>query len=114
MKVKSSVASRKRKKKVLKAAKGYWGKRSKNYRRAIETLRRAYAFAYRHRRTKKREFRSLWITRINAALEAEDFSYNKFIYGLGQKKIVLSRDMLAKIAAEHPEVFAKIVETVKK
>lgn len=114
MKVKSSVASRKRKKKVLKAAKGYWGQRSRIYRRAIETLRRAYAFAYRHRRTKKREFRSLWITRINAALEGGDLSYSRFINALTKKKIVLSRDMLAKIAAEHPEVFTKIVETVKK
>lgn len=114
MKVKSSVASHKRKKKVLKAAKGYWGERSKTYRRAIETLRRAYAFAYRHRRTKKREFRSLWITRINAALEGGDLSYSRFINALTKKKIVLSRDMLAKIAAEHPEVFTKIVETVKK
>ena len=114
MKVKSSVASRKRKKKVLKAAKGYWGQRSRIYRRAIETLRRAYAFAYRHRRTKKREFRSLWITRINAALEGGDLSYSRFINALTKKKIVLSGDMLAKIAAEHPEVFTKIVETVKK
>ena len=114
MKVNSAVASRKRKKKVLKSAKGYWGKRSTNYRRAIETLRRAYAFAYRHRRTKKREFRSLWITRINAALEGMDLSYSKFINALTKKKIILSRDMLAKIAAEYPEVFAKIVETVKK
>ena len=114
MKVNSAVASRKRKKKVLKSAKGYWGKRSTNYRRAIETLRRAYAFAYRHRRTKKREFRSLWITRINAALEGMDLSYSKFINALIKKKIILSRDILAKIAAEHPEIFAKIVETVKK
>ena len=113
MKVNSAVASRKRKKKVLKAAKGYWGKRSTNYRRAIETLRRAYAFAYRHRRTKKREFRSLWITRINAALEGMDLSYSKFINALTKKKIILSRDILVKIAAEHPEIFAKIVETVK-
>jgi len=113
MKVKSNVASRKRKKKVLKAAKGYWGQRSKTYRRAIETLRRAYAFAYRHRRTKKREFRSLWITRINAALEGMDLTYSRFIHALAEKEIILSRDVLAKIAAEHPEIFAKIVKTVK-
>ncbi len=113
MKVKSSVASRKRKKKVLKAAKGYWGERSTKYRRAIETLRRAYAFAYRHRRTKKREFRSLWITRINAALEGTGISYRGFIHALTKKKILFSRDILAKLAAEHPEVFVKIVEAVK-
>lgn len=114
MKVKNAVASRKRKKKVLQAAKGYWGKRSKNYRRAIETLRRAYAFAYRHRRTKKREFRSLWITRINAALEGSSMSYGEFIHALSEKNIPLSRDILAKLAAEHAEVFEKIVEMVTK
>ncbi|MDP8290073.1 MAG: 50S ribosomal protein L20 [Candidatus Susulua stagnicola] len=113
MKVKSNVASRNRKKKVLKAAKGYWGLRSKNYRRAIETLRRAYAFAYRHRRTKKREFRSLWITRINGALEGMDLTYSRFIHALAKKEIILSRDILAKIAAEHADIFAKIVKTVK-
>ncbi len=114
MKVKNAVASHKRKKKVLKSAKGYWGRRSKNYRRAIETLRRAYAFAYRHRRTKKREFRSLWITRINAALEDSGISYREFIHNLSEKNIPLSRDILAKLAAEHPEVFEKIVEMVTK
>ena len=110
MKVKTSVSSHKRKKKVLKAAKGYWGLRSKTYRRAIETLRRAYAFAYRHRRTKKREFRSLWIVRINAALDNTGISYRQFIHSLSEKNIPLSRDILAKLAAEHEEVFEKIVE----
>jgi len=114
MKVKHSVASRKRTKKVLKAAKGYWGKRSKNYRRAAETLRRAYAFAYKHRRTKKREFRSLWITRINAAAAKNGISYRELIHSLKEKEVLLSRNILARIAAEHPEVFDKIVEAVKK
>jgi len=113
MRVKHAVAARKRKKKVLKAAKGYWGERSKKYRRAIETLRRAYAYAYRDRRTKKRNFRSLWITRINAAVTERGLSYRKFIHALSEKKIMLSRDVLAKIAAEHPDVFDKIVEKVK-
>ena len=113
-KVKHAVASRKRKKKVLKEAKGYWGERSKKYRRAIETLRRAYNYAYRDRRTKKRVFRSLWITRINAALSTEEISYRHFINGLKKKEIILSRDILAKIAAEHPEVFSKIVEAAIK
>lgn len=114
MKVKSSVASRKRKKKVLKAAKGYWGERSKKYRRAVETLRRAYSFAYEHRRTKKREFRSLWITRISAAVAERGLPYRKFIAALKARKIILSRDILAKIAAERPAVFDAIVEAVKK
>ncbi len=113
MKVKNAVASRKRRKKVLKAAKGYWGERSKKYRRAIETLRRAYVYAYRDRRTKKREFRSLWITRINAACGQRSISYRGFIHDLKEKKIILSRDILAKIGAEYPEIFDKIVETVK-
>jgi len=113
MKVKHAVASRKRKKKVLDAAKGYWGERSKKYRRAIETLRRAFAYAYSHRRTKKREFRSLWITRINGALTDKGISYRHFIHQLKEKKVLLSRDILAKIASEHPDVFGRIVEDVK-
>lgn len=110
----NAAASRKRKKKVLKAAKGYWGQRSKIYRRAIETLRRAYAFAYTHRRLKKREFRSLWIIRINAAVRNEGITYQEFIHGLKESKILLSRDILAQLAAQHPEVFAAIINKVKK
>jgi len=114
MKTKHSVASRKRRKKVLSQAKGYWGERSKKYRRAIETLRRAYAYAYRDRRTKKREFRSLWITRINAALSESELSYRKFMHSLKEKDILLSRDMLAKLASEHPDVFEKIAQEATK
>lgn len=114
MKVKHAVASRKKKKKVLKAAKGYWGQRSKVFRRAEETVRRAGVFAYRDRRTKKRVFRSLWITRLNAASRERGILYRDFIHGLKEKKILLSRDILAKIAAEHPEVFDEIVSTIKK
>lgn len=113
MKVKHSVASRKRTKKVLEQAKGYWGDRSRKYRRAIETLRRAYAYSYRDRKVKKREFRSLWITRINAAVTERGTSYRRFIHGLKEKNILLSRDILAKLAAENPEVFSRIVEEVK-
>ena len=114
MKVKHAVASRKRKKKVLKAAKGFWGERSKIFRRAIETLRRAYVYAYRDRRVKKREFRALWITRINAAIRERGYTYRGFIAALKQKKVILSRDVLAKLAAEHPDVFDKVVETAMK
>ncbi|UCG34641.1 MAG: 50S ribosomal protein L20 [Candidatus Omnitrophota bacterium] len=114
MKVKHAVASRKRKKKVLKAAKGYWGQRSNIYRRAQETTRRAGVYAYRDRRTKKREFRSLWINRINAAARERGISYREFIHGLKENKILLSRDILAVIAAQYPEVFDKIVTTIKK
>jgi large subunit ribosomal protein L20 len=114
MRVKHHVATRARHKKILKLAKGYWGKRSKHYRRAIETVRRALVYSYRDRRNKKREFRALWITRINAAARNHGIPYREFIHKLKEKNILLSRDMLAKVAAEYPEVFDKIVEEVKK
>ena len=113
MKVKHAVSSRKRKKKVLSAARGYWGARSSHYRRAIETLRRAMAYAYRDRRIKKREFRSLWIRRINAAVRARGMVYKDFMRGLKEKNMLFSRDILAAIAAQNPRVFDRIVETVK-
>jgi len=113
MKTKHAVASRKRKKKVLEQAKGYWGRRSKNYRRAIETVRRAGAYAYRDRRRKKREFRSLWITRINAAVRERGLSYREFIHRLKEHNISLSRDSLAMLAAEEPKVFDQLVEELK-
>lgn len=114
MRARNPVASRKRRKKVLKQVKGYWGQRSTNYRRAIETLRRAYVYAYRDRRTKKRTFRSLWINRLNAAARARGISYRSFIDALKKKKIVLSRNILAIIAAEYPLVFDKLAEEAKK
>ena len=113
MKTKHAVASRRRKKKVLKSAKGYWGERSKKYRRAVETVRRSLAYAYSDRRTKKRVFRSLWITRLSAATRQRGTSYREFIHSLKENDILISRDILAKIAAENPEVFDKIVAEVK-
>lgn len=113
MKVSHAVAARKRKKKVLASAKGYWGDRSRKFRRAVETRRRGLVYAYRDRRDKKREFRSLWIMRIGAAARMRGISYRAFIGGLHEKKVALSRDILAKIASEYPEVFDKIAETVK-
>ena len=114
MRVKHSTARKKRVKKVLKLAKGYWGKRSKIYRRAIETVKRALVYSYRDRRRKKREFRALWIKRINAAVRERGLTYRDFIHLLKEENIKLSRDMLAKLAAEYPSVFDKIVEEVKK
>ncbi len=114
MRARSPVTSRKRKKKVLKQAKGYWGRRSTNYRRAIETVRRAYVYAYNHRRLKKREFRSLWITRLNAAARERGISYRELIHGLKEKNIILSRNVLALIASENPEIFDNIVDLVKR
>jgi large subunit ribosomal protein L20 len=114
MKTAHSPAAKKRKKKTLKAAKGYWGQRSKNLRRATESVRRALAYAYRDRRNKKRDFRALWITRINAALKAQGFSYREFISSLKKKNILLSRDILAQLASEEPDAFKELVEFVRK
>jgi large subunit ribosomal protein L20 len=114
MRVKHQPAGHARKKKILGRAKGYWGKRSKHVRRAIETVRRALVYATRDRRVRRREFRSLWISRINAAARQRNTNYRELMYGLKKSNIILSRDMLAKIAAEQPQVFDKIVEAVKK
>jgi len=113
MKTKHSPAARRKRKKVLDEAKGFWGRRSKQHRRAEESVRRALSYAYRDRRVKKREFRSLWITRINAALKERGSSYREFIHQLKEKNILLSRDILAQIAAEEPQVFDKLIEFVK-
>ena len=113
MRVKKSVASRKRRKRVLKLAKGYWGRRKNNLRRAKETLRRALAFAYRDRRQRKRDFRRLWIVRINAAVRPFDLSYSKFISALKKSGIELDRKSLSELAIRDPEGFKSVVETAK-
>lgn len=109
-----SVATRKRKKKVLKKAKGYWGDRSKQFQQARRTLQRALAFSYRDRRNRKREFRRLWISRINAACRNSGVSYAKFIGGLKKGKIGLDRKMLAELAVKDSAAFKKLVEMAKK
>ena len=113
MRDKKSVASRKRRKRVLKLAKGYWGRRKNNLRRAKETLRRALAFAYRDRRQRKRDFRRLWIVRINAAVRPFDLSYSKFISALKKSGIELDRKSLSELAIRDPEGFKSVVETAK-
>ncbi|MFH1354911.1 MAG: 50S ribosomal protein L20 [Candidatus Omnitrophota bacterium] len=113
-KVKHSVASRKRKKKVLKKAKGYWGDRSKQYQQARRTLMHALVYAYRDRRVKKREFRKLWITRINAACRVSGIQYSRFISGLKKAKINLDRKVLADLAVKDSQAFKKLVEIAKK
>ena len=112
-KVKHSVATRKRKKRVLKKAKGFWGDRSKQYQQARRALMHALVYAYRDRRVRKREFRRLWITRINAACRAAGTTYSKFIHGLNKAKIGVNRKMLADLAVKDPKAFEKIVELVK-
>jgi len=112
-KAKHSVATHKRKKKVLKQAKGYWGDRSKQYQQARRTLLHALVYAYRDRRVKKREFRRLWITRINAACRASGIQYSRFISGLKKAKINLDRKILADLAVKDPQAFKKLVEIAK-
>jgi large subunit ribosomal protein L20 len=108
------VARRKRRKKALKRARGFWGARSKLYKTAKETLLRADAYAYRDRRQRKRDFRKLWIQRINAAARNSGLSYSKFIAGLKKAEITLDRKILADMAVEDPAGFAELVGIAKK
>ena len=107
------IKTRRRHKRILKKAKGYVGGRHRLYRTAKETVLRAGAFAYRDRRAKKRQFRSLWIIRVNAAARALGLSYGTFMHGLKKAGIALDRKILAELAVEDPGAFAKLVETVK-
>ena len=111
---KSTVASRQRRKKVLKAAKGYRGGRSKLYRTAQETVNRARAYAYHGRKLRKRDMRRLWIARINAAARLNGLSYSTFMKGLVQAGIDLDRKILAELAVHDASAFAHIAEMAKK
>ncbi len=107
--IKGGVVTRRRHKRLLKQAKGYFGSRRTRYRVAKETVIRALKFAYRDRRTRKRDFRRLWIHRINAGCRLNGLSYSSFIHGLKTAGIDLDRKMLSEIALHHPEVFSEIV-----
>ena len=111
--VKGVLATRKRRKKVLKLAKGYRGSKSKLFKKANETVMKALYYARRDRRAKKREFRQLWIARINAATRANGLSYSRFICGLTKAGIELDRKVLADLAVNDAAAFAKLVETAK-
>lgn len=113
VRIKRGVISRKRHKKIIKRAKGFIGRRSKTYRAAHEALMHAGRYAWAHRRLKKRDFRTLWNTRISAALIPYEISYSKFINGLKKSQIGLNRKMLSELAAENPEIFKKVVEMAK-
>ena len=114
VRVKRGKTARKRRKRLLKYAKGFrWGRKTK-YRLAKEALLHAWRYAYRDRRTKKREFRKLWQIQINAACRQYGISYSKFIYGLKKNKIELDRKILASLAQNHPEIFEKIIKTIVK
>ena len=109
----NSVASRTRRRKILKAARGYFGARSKVYTVAKNAVEKGLTYAYRDRRNKKRAFRRLWIARINAATRQEGMSYSNFIYRLSQNNITLNRKVLADLAMNQPETFKAIVDKVK-
>lgn len=107
------VASRRRRKKLLKLAKGYWGARKNVLTIAKGTIEKGLAYAYRDRKTKKRLYRALWIQRINAAARINGTTYSKLINDLGNKNIDINRKVLADLAMNHPETFAEIVKTAK-
>jgi large subunit ribosomal protein L20 len=109
----NSVASRKRRKKILKAAKGYFGARSNVYTVAKNAVEKAWQYAYRDRRNKKRAFRRLWIARINAGARMEGTTYSRLINGLKKNNIELNRKVLADLAMHHPDSFKAIVEKAK-
>ena len=108
--VKRGVTSHAKHKKVLKAVKGQWGRRKNTIRVARQAMEKAMQYAYRDRRNKKRDFKSLWIQRINAGVRAEGLTYSKFINGLSKSGIILDRKILAEIAYDNPEAFKTIVK----
>jgi len=110
---KNKVASHRRKKRILKEAKGYWGARSKVYTIAKNSVEKAGQHAYKHRRTKKREFRSLWIIRINAASRLCGTTYSELINFLNQKNVLINRKTLADLAYNNMDAFREIVKFVK-
>ncbi|MBZ7936253.1 MULTISPECIES: 50S ribosomal protein L20 [Campylobacter] len=112
--VKTGVVRRRRHKKVLKLARGFYSGRRKHFRKAKEQLERSLVYAYRDRRRKKRDFRRLWIVRINAACRLNDLSYSRFINGLKKAGIELDRKILADLAMNDAAAFSRIVEAVKK
>ncbi|GGC49629.1 50S ribosomal protein L20 [Parapedobacter defluvii] len=109
----NAVASRRRRKKILKLAKGYYGARSKVYTVAKNTVEKGLQYAYRDRKTKKREFRALWIQRINAGAREHGISYSQLIGKLNAKNIGLNRKVLADLAMNNPEAFKAVVDAVK-
>ncbi|MEW5762783.1 MAG: 50S ribosomal protein L20 [Bacillota bacterium] len=111
--VKTAVVSRERHKKVLKRAKGYWGAKSKLYRVANQQVMKSLAYAYRDRKTRKRDFRRLWIARINAAARLNGLTYSRLIKGLKEAGIAINRKMLAEMAVNDAEAFGRLVAVAK-
>ena len=111
--IKRSVNALKKRRKVMKLAKGYWGAKSKQYRAASEQVARSLRYAFKGRKLRKRDFRSLWITRINAAARLNGMSYSTFINGLKKHNIDINRKMLAELAVSDKEAFAALAEKAK-
>ncbi|MEA4929442.1 MAG: 50S ribosomal protein L20 [Candidatus Limiplasma sp.] len=111
--IKGAVNAHKRRRKVLKLAKGYFGAKSRQYRAANEQVARSLRYAYEGRKMRKRDFRRLWITRINAAARLSNMSYSVLMNGLKKHNITINRKMLADIAVSDPEAFRKIVESAR-
>ena len=111
--VKGALMTRKRRNKVLKAAKGYWGSKSKHFKMAKQAVMKSGNYAYIGRKQKKRDFRSLWITRISAQCKVNDMNYSTFMHGLKKAGINLNRKMLAEIAVSDKEAFAALVAQAK-
>ena len=113
MRVKGGVVTRRRHKKIIKMTKGQWGTRSKLFRRANESMMKSYWYASRDRRVRRREFRRLWIARINAASRANGMSYSQLIHGLKKADVQLDRKVLADLAVREPAAFTQVVEVAK-
>ena len=111
--VKGAMMTRKRRNKVLKLAKGYWGAKSKHYKMANEQVMKSLKYAYIGRRLKKRDFRQLWIARINAGCKANGMNYSTFMNGLKKANIAINRKMLAELAVNDKAAFAQLVEMAK-
>ena len=112
--VKGAMMTRKRRNKTLKLAKGYWGSKSKHFRVANQAVMKSLSYAYTGRRLKKRDFRSLWIARINAACKMNGMNYSTFMHGLKVAGIEINRKMLSELAISDPAAFTKLVEIAKK
>lgn len=112
--VKRGTVTKKRHKRLLKQTKGFWGQRKNIFKRAKETLMRAWAYAFKGRKLRKRDMRSLFITRITAAARQNGMSYSKLIHGLAQSEIALNRKMLSQLAIYEPEAFTQLVQLVQK
>lgn len=113
MRTKNRVASRERRRRILRLTKGYWGRKKNVFRHAHNQLQKGWVYAYIHRKRKKRDFRRLWIVRIGAAVRAHGLSYSQFIHKLKKAGLALNRKMLADLAVTQPSAFAALVEKVK-